>query len=72
MGRHELRSAAYALLEPALPTNPKKVGAPWSAHRPILNGIFWQLATGCSWHDISEQYGVWQTIYDRYRARTKS
>lgn len=67
MGRHELSTEAYALLEPTLPTNQQKVGAPWSDHRPILNGIFWRLATGCSWRDIPPQYGAWQTIYDRFR-----
>ena len=54
MGRHELSAEAYAVLEPMLPTNQKKVGAPWSDHRPILNGIFWRLATGCGWRDIPD------------------
>lgn len=67
MGRHELSDADYALLEPLLPSNDGKVGAPWLDHRPILNGIFWRLATGSSWRDIPESYGPWQTIYDRFR-----
>lgn len=67
MGRHELSDADYARILPLLPSNDGKVGAPWSDHRPILNGLFWRLATGASWRDIPHQYGPWQTIYDRYR-----
>jgi len=37
--RYDLTDAQYALLEPELPTHDGKVGAPWGAHRPIINGI---------------------------------
>jgi transposase len=66
MGRHELTDAEYDLIAPELPTNEGKVGHPWNAHRPIINGILWRLMTGASWRDIPERYGKWQTIYDRY------
>lgn len=66
MRRHELSDEEYALIAPLLLTNSGKTGHPWGAHRPILNGIFWRLATGAAWRDIPERYGPWQTIYDRY------
>jgi len=37
--RYDLTDAQDALLEPELPTHDGKVGAPWGAHRPIINGI---------------------------------
>jgi transposase len=66
MGRYDLTDAQYALLAPELPTNTGKVGAPWAAHRPIINGILWRLHTGTPWADIPARYGAYQTIYDRY------
>jgi transposase len=65
MGRYELSDAQYALIEPELPTNDGKVGAPWGEHRPIINGILWRLRTGAPWRDIPTCYGKWKTIYDR-------
>jgi transposase len=49
MGRYDLTDAQYALLAPELPTNAGKVGAPWGAHRPIINGILWRLHAGTLW-----------------------
>lgn len=66
MGRYDLTDAQYALIEPELPTNVGKVGAPWHAHRPIINGILWRLHAGTPWEDIPARYGKWKTIYDRY------
>ena len=62
MGRYDLTDAHYALLEPELPTNDGKVGAPWGAHRPIINGILWRLHAGTPWADIPARYGPYQTI----------
>lgn len=66
MGRYDLTDEHYALIEPELPTNAGKVGAPWGPHRPIINGILWRLHTGAPWEDIPERYGKSKTIYDRY------
>jgi len=65
MARHELTDAQFALLEPVLPTGPRR-GRPWKDHRVVLNGLFWKLNTGVPWRDIPARYGAWQTIYDRY------
>ena len=65
MRRHELSDAHFKLIEPFLPVA-EGPGHPWNPHRPIVNGIFWRLRTGCQWRDIPERYGPWQTIYDRY------
>ncbi len=67
MARHDLTESEWALVEPVLPTNNGKVGAPYKQHRPIIDGIFWRLATGTPWRDIPKHYGAWQTLVDRYR-----
>lgn len=67
--RHELTDAAWAVLEPLLPTTSR--GHPWHDHRQVINGILWVLATGVPWRDAPERYGPWQTLYDRFARWTK-
>lgn len=43
-----------------------KTGRPPRDHRVILEGIFWILRTGSPWRDLPEEFGPWQTVYDRF------
>lgn len=61
----ELSDQEWALFVPFMPKQ-KGPGHPWKDHRPIVEGIFWILRTGAPWRDLPEQYGAWQTVYDRY------
>ncbi len=45
---------------------PRRRGRPWRSHRQILEGIFWALNTNEPWRQMPEEYGPWQTIYDRW------
>lgn len=67
--RHELTDAAWAVLEPLLPT--RSAGRPWHDHRQVINGILWVMATGVPWRDAPERYGPWQTLYDRFARWTR-
>jgi transposase len=50
-----------------LPLPPaQRQGRPWRAHRQVINGILWVLATGSPWRDLPERYGPWQTCYERF------
>ena len=67
MRRHELTDRQWAHLAPLLPPEWPRTGRPNQAHRTILNGILWKLATGVPWRDIPERYGPWPTLYSRFR-----
>jgi transposase len=55
-----------------LPLPPvQRQGRPWRAHRQVINGILWVLATGSPWRDLPERYGPWQTCYERFRRWTQ-
>lgn len=43
-----------------------KTGRPPREHRLILDAIFWILRTGAPWRDVPEEFGPWQTVYDRF------
>jgi transposase len=65
--RHELSDGQWERLQPLLPPRRPATGRPAHAHRTILNGILWRLATGVPWRDLPERYGPWQTVYSRFR-----
>ena len=44
----------------------RRRGRPWRSHRQILEGIFWALNSNQPWRQMPEEFGPWQTIYDRW------
>ena len=70
MQRRELSDAQWEKLEPHLPPQQPRTGRPNKDHRPIINGILWQLRTGAPWRDLPKKFGPWQTVYSRFRKWT--
>ena len=35
-------------------------------HRMTLEGILYRMRVGCSWRDIPQAFGDWNTIYRRF------
>jgi hypothetical protein len=61
-----LTDAQWARVEGLLPPNGGR-GRPWRDHRTVIEGMLWVHASGASWRDLpEEEFGPWQTIYDRY------
>ncbi len=34
--------------------------------------IFWILHTGALWHDLSKEFGAWQTVYKMFNRWSKA
>lgn len=67
MPRHQLSDAEWEQLRDLLPPErPPQPGHPWKPHRPILDAIFWILASGAPWRDWPDAYQPWQTVSDRF------
>lgn len=61
-----LTEAQWARIEALLPRNGRR-GRQWRDHRRVIDGMLRVHASGASWRDLSEEeFGPWQTIYDRY------
>lgn len=62
-----LRDEEWRLLEPLVP--PAKHGGRRRtvAMRPILDGIFHVLRTGCQWRHLPSDFPPWQTVYGYFR-----
>src|SRR5436305_1737316 len=62
------RSAVTITRENAdlLPPNGRP-GGQWNEHPTTIDGILWVLADGGRWRNLPEEFGPWQSVYDRFR-----
>jgi hypothetical protein len=61
----KLTDEQWARLKPLLPENGHR-GGQWREHRTLVEAILWVLLNGASWRDLPEEFGPWQTAYQRY------
>ncbi len=64
-GSARLADEQWARLEPLLPESGHR-GGQWREHRTVVEAILWVLTGGASWRDLPEEFGPWQTAYQRY------
>jgi transposase len=62
----DLTDSQWQAIEPLLPQKSPRGGRPWKDHRTMINGMLWIEKSGGRWRDLPEQYGPWQSVYDRY------
>jgi len=62
----DLTNAQWKMLEPMLPARSQR-GRPPTAHRQVIDAIFYTLRTGCQWRLLPKDFGPWETIYGRFR-----
>jgi putative transposase len=59
--------ALWAVIEPVLPSGTGRRERPWNDHRQTLEAIAWRFRTGSPWRDLPEQFGAWQSVWERHR-----
>ena len=65
--RSDLTDAEWGKVEPLVPP-PKAGGRPCKYNRrEILNGILYQLRTGCSWRSLPHDLPPWKIVHHYYR-----
>lgn len=68
MSRHDVTDKEWNAIRVLLPKERSgRRGRPWTPHRQVINGILWVLHVGAGWRDVPEEYGKWQTVYNRFR-----
>jgi transposase len=45
---------------------PKPKGRPGRDNRRFLEAVYWVIRSGASWRDLPQEFGPWQTVYNRY------
>jgi transposase len=63
---YRLSDQQYEQIQDLLPANGQR-GGQWNDHRTTIDGMLWALADGGRWRNVPEEFGPWQTIYDRFR-----
>lgn len=64
MTRRELSDDEWELIEPFLPIG--RYG-PFPQHlRTQFEGVIRRFRTGSQWREMPEEFGAWQTVYDRF------
>jgi transposase len=62
-----ISDALWAVVEPVLPSGAGRRGRPWNDHRLTLEAIAWRFRTGAPWRDLPEQFGAWQSVWERHQ-----
>lgn len=64
MTRSQLTDAEWEFIEPFLPVG--EFG-PYPVNlRAQFEGVIWRFRTGSQWREMPEQFGAWQTVYNRF------
>lgn len=63
-----LPDVLWERMEPLLPPKPPqpKGGRPWTCDRKAMDGIFYELRTGCQWKALPGEFGASSTVHDRF------
>jgi transposase len=61
--RRELSDSEWELVEPFLPIG--RYGPFPRRLRGQFEGVIWRFRTGSQWREMPEEFGAWQTVYDK-------
>src|SRR4028118_1159154 len=52
-------------MQPLLPSSAGRRGGRWRDHRQVIEAIASKYRTGSPWRELPEEFGPWQTAYER-------
>jgi transposase len=64
--RGDLTDGEWAIIGGLLPPERGRWSRPAQDNRLFLNGMLYVLRTGCSWREMHERYGKWNSVYVRF------
>ena len=67
MARGDLSNAEWAIIGMLLPPERSRKARPAHDNRRFFDGMLYVLRVGCSWRDMHERYGKWNSVYVRFR-----
>lgn len=59
------RDEIWEQLDPLVPRTASRPGGRWRDHRQVVEGILYRHWAGCSWREVPESFGPWQTLWRR-------
>ena len=67
MPRHALTDSEWELIRELLPGKPGDPGRSAEDNRHFVNAVLWIARTGAPWRDLPEQFGKWNSVFQRFR-----
>lgn len=67
MARGDLTDEEWDVIADLLPSERGRKSRPAHDNRRFLNGMLHVLRVGCPWRDMHERYGLWNSVYVRFR-----
>ena len=67
MARGDLTDEEWDVIAGLLPSERGRKSRPAHDNRRFLNGMLHVLRVGCPWRDMHERYGLWSSVYVRFR-----
>lgn len=67
MARGDLTDEEWDVIAGLLPSERGRKSRPAHDNRRFLNGMPHVLRVGCPWRDMHERYGLWNSVYVRFR-----
>jgi len=64
--RYEISDEAWDVVSDLF-IETRKRGRPRVSDRLMLDGVLWVLCSGAAWRDMPERFGLWSTVYQRFR-----
>lgn len=63
----EISNRAWQLLQPIVQEQSEGKGRKGTDDRTFLNGVFWVLRSGARWREMPQEYGKWNSTYQRFK-----
>lgn len=62
-----LTDEPWSAIEPLIPRSTARTGRPMADRRRMLEGMLFQLTTGCQWRHLPrDRFGPYQTVYHHF------
>src|SRR5206468_11426854 len=71
MRRHEISDEAWDQIKDLLPGKPGDPGQTAADNRLFINALLWIAKTGAPWRDLPEQFGKWNSVFQRFNRLCK-
>ncbi len=71
MIRRELTDETWRCIEPLISGKPGDRGRHGKDNRLFVDGVLWLARAGAPWRDLPEEFGNWNSVFQRFRRWAK-
>lgn len=72
MARRELRDDQWNRIKDLLPGKKSDPGRTSKDNRLFVDAVLWIARTGAHWRELPEQFGAWNSVFQRYNRWSKA